>query len=87
MDFAREGIVTGASARNWNGYGSRVLLASWMGEAEKAVLTDPQTSGGLLVACAPAACEEVLGIFRSEGFERAAIIGEFVAGEPTVTVG
>ena len=86
LDFARESIATGASGRNWTGYGSRVELAPGIGEAEKALLTDPQTSGGLLVACSPSACDEVLRIFRSEGFDHAAIVGEIVAGEPKVRV-
>jgi selenide,water dikinase len=86
-DFAREGIVTGASARNWTGYGNRVKLGAGIGEAEMAVLTDPQTSGGLLVACAPSATEAVLDIFRDEGFKHAAIVGEIVAGSPEVAVG
>ena len=85
-DFAREGIATGASGRNWVGYGSRVKLGAAMGNAEMTLLTDPQTSGGLLVACAPAAAEEVLKIFRSEGFGTAAIVGEVVAGEAEVRV-
>ena len=86
LEFAREGIVTGASARNWTGYGSKVTLGGGIGEAEKAILTDPQTSGGLLVACAPSACDQVLDIFRAEGFAGAAVIGEMVAGTPGVTV-
>ena len=86
LDFAREGIVTGASGRNWSGYGDRVSLASTLGESHKAVLTDPQTSGGLLVACAPESCDEVLAVFRKEGFPRAAVIGEIAAGEPRVEV-
>jgi selenide,water dikinase len=86
LDFAREGIVTGASARNWTGYGDRVKLDASLGDAERALLTDPQTSGGLLVACEPSACDEVLSIFSSEGFDRAAIVGELAAGEPGVSV-
>jgi selenide, water dikinase len=85
-DFAREGIATGASGRNWLGYGSRIKLGARIGEAEKALLTDPQTSGGLLVACAPSACEQVLEIFRTDGFGEAAIVGEMVAGEAQVQV-
>ncbi|MEP7068275.1 MAG: selenide, water dikinase SelD [Usitatibacter sp.] len=85
-DFAREGIATGASGRNWTGYGSRVKLGARIGDAEKALLTDPQTSGGLLVACAPSACAEVLEIFRSEGFGEAAIVGEVSAGASEVHV-
>jgi len=85
-DFAREGIATGASGRNWTGYGGRVELGVKIGDAEKALLTDPQTSGGLLVACAPESSEEVLKIFRSEGFGEAAIVGEVLAGEARVIV-
>jgi selenide,water dikinase len=86
MEFAREGIMTGASGRNWSGYGSRVKLGAQIGEVEKALLTDPQTSGGLLVACSPEACDAVLEIFRSEGFDDPAVIGEIVAGAPEVRV-
>ena len=86
LEFAREGIMTGASGRNWAGYGERVKLASALGEAERAVLTDPQTSGGLLAACAPEVCDEVLAIFRAEGFDHAQVIGEMVAGPGEVSV-
>jgi selenide,water dikinase len=86
LDFAREGTVTGASGRNWTGYGVKMKLGTKIGEAEKAVLTDPQTSGGLLLACAPRACDAVLDIFRTEGFEHAAVIGEVAEGSPAVAV-
>jgi selenide, water dikinase len=86
LDLAAEGIVTGASGRNWGGYCDRVQLGASLGEAQKAVLTDPQTSGGLLVACAPEACDEVLRIFRDEGFGNAAVIGEFSPGPVQVSV-
>ena len=87
LDLAREGIVTGASGRNWAGYGPQVKMGSTLGEAHRAVLTDPQTSGGLLVACAPEATDQVLAIFRAEGFAEAAVVGEMVAGSPEVAVG
>jgi selenide,water dikinase len=86
LEFAREGIVTGASGRNWAGYGNRVKLGAGIAEAEKAILTDPQTSGGLLVACAPESVDEVLAIFHADEFNRAAIIGEIVAGAGEVEV-
>jgi selenide,water dikinase len=85
LDLARRGLVTGASGRNWTGYGSLVDLVS-RDSAERALLTDPQTSGGLLVTCAPEGLDEVLGTFRSEGFDRAAVIGDIAAGVPGVTV-
>ena len=83
---AREGVFTGASGRNWTGYGDDVTLDPALGDAERALLTDPQTSGGLLVACAADAVDNVLAIFRNEGFERAGVIGEIVAGAPRVEV-
>jgi selenide,water dikinase len=86
LEFAREGIMTGASGRNWSGYGARVKLGGDIGEIEKSLLTDPQTSGGLLVACSPQACDAVLEVFRSEGFDNPAVIGEIVAGTPEVRV-
>ncbi|MEO7742052.1 MAG: selenide, water dikinase SelD [Usitatibacter sp.] len=86
LEFATQGIATGASARNWSGYGKHVKLSPAIDEARVSVLTDPQTSGGLLVACAPGAAVEVLEVFRSEGFEHAVVIGEIVAGTPEVRV-
>ena len=86
LDFAREGIATGASGRNWSGYGERIRLGAKLGDAEKALLTDPQTSGGLLVACDPAACDEVLAIFRDDGFADAAVVGEIIEGAGQVQV-
>ena len=53
---------------------------------DRALLTDPQTSGGLLVACAPEAVDEVLEVFRRDGFESAARIGTLEMGEPRVFV-
>jgi selenide,water dikinase len=83
--LASTGFVTGGSSRNWRSYGSLVDLTRH-GAVEQAILTDPQTSGGLLVACAPQAVNEVLDVFRREGFQRAAVIGEVEAGSPGVTV-
>jgi selenide,water dikinase len=86
LELAREGIFTGASGRNWAGYGADVDVDAPLGDAERALLTDPQTSVGLLVACAPAAVDKVLAIFADEAFERAAVVGEIVEGAPRVTV-
>ncbi len=86
LELARNGLFTGASGRNWAGYASDITLGSRVGDAEQALLTDPQTSGGLLVACAPDAVADVLEIFRDDGFDRASVIGEITAGAPRVTV-
>jgi selenide,water dikinase len=84
-ELAGAGYVTGGSSRNWKGYGDLIDLNGY-GEIERALLTDPQTSGGLLVACAPEAATEVLQVFESEGFHHAAVIGEVGAGTPGITV-
>ena len=83
--LASTGFVTGGSARNWKGYGQLVELTTH-GAVEQAILTDPQTSGGLLVACAPESVDEVLDCFRREGFQRASVIGAIEAGTPGVSV-
>ena len=84
--LAAQGFVTGASGRNWAGYGSDVALRN-VTDLQKALLTDPQTSGGLLVACAPAAVETVMATFHAEGFDRAAVIGELGAGSGITVIG
>ena len=86
MQLARHGYFTGASARNWAGYGSDVDLGPRIGDVERALLTDPQTSGGLLVACEPGHVDDVLDVFRRDGFDDAQEIGEIVAGPPRITV-
>lgn len=83
--LAAEGFVTGASKRNWASYGARVDLDS-LSETERWLLCDPQTSGGLLVTCAPDAVDAVLETFHAQGFDRAAVIGEIVDGEARVSV-
>ncbi len=86
LDLARQGFVTGASGRNWSGYGHDVSIDAKYGDEHRNLLTDPQTSGGLLVACDPASVDEVLAIFRAEGFGDATVIGEINAGPAHVTV-
>ncbi|CAB5515326.1 Selenide, water dikinase [Achromobacter anxifer] len=84
--FAAEGVITGASGRNWASYGDSVRLGEGVSDTERALLTDPQTAGGLLVACSPDAAKAVLDLFRQHGFEQAAVIGEMRAGAPEVRV-
>ena len=70
-----QGFVTGASGRNWTGYGQEVILPTNFEAVDQALLTDPQTSGGLLVACDPAAVAHVLAVFERHGFDRAGVVG------------
>jgi len=75
-ELALAGFVTGASGRNWAGYGAEVKLPAGFSEVDRALLSDPQTSGGLLVACEERALPQVLEVFRSHGFDRAAECGQ-----------
>jgi selenide,water dikinase len=84
--LAHDGFFTGASTRNWDAYGKDVNLAASVKPAQQALLTDPQTSGGLLVACAADTVDAVLDLFRREGFGEAAVIGRVAAGEARVNV-
>jgi selenide,water dikinase len=84
--LAHDGFFTGASGRNWDAYGHEVELAPQLTAAQRVLLTDPQTSGGLLVSCDPASVDEVLALFAREGFGDAAVIGRMDAGAPRVVV-
>ena len=76
VDLARAGCVTGASGRTWAGYGAEVGLPAGFDAVHQALLSDPQTSGGLLVSCTPDAVDAVLAVFARHGFGQAAVVGE-----------
>ena len=81
-----QGYATGASDRNWSSYERDVRLPAGVPDWHRKLLTDPQTSGGLLVACDSASVPQVLRVFQDQGFQSAARIGTLVAGLPSVTV-
>jgi len=84
LDWLKQGVATGASDRNWKGYGHEV---DFRGEEwKRKLLTDPQTSGGLLVACAPEVQGEVLSLFHRHGFGQARAIGRLSSGTARITV-
>ena len=78
-NLASRGFITGASGRNWAGYGHDVALPVGFAAEDQALLTDPQTSGGLLVSCDPGALDSVLATFRQHGFEAAAVVGRVLS--------
>ena len=86
MHLVQAGFVTGASDRNWASCEGQVTLPPEAPAWQRKLLTDPQTSGGLLVACAPDAAQSVLDIFARQGFKRAQVIGRLAAGEPGIAV-
>ncbi len=78
--LAAAGIRTGASGRNWRACQDATALDPGLPELARTLLCDPQTSGGLLVACAADAADKVLALFRETGFGEAAAIGHLAAG-------
>ena len=85
LALAEAGIITGASDRNWGSYGDQVRFGPDL-VAVRSLLCDPQTSGGLLVSCAPDSVPAVLDIFNRHGATRAAKVGDMVAGISSVEV-
>ena len=84
--LAQAGVRTGAAVRNWASYGEAVRLADGVADWQRDLLCDPQTSGGLLIAVAADRAPSVLERVRNAGFDRAAVVGEIVAGAPVVQV-
>ena len=80
IEWVKQGIATGASDRNWKGYGQDVSLPAGAQEWQRTLVTDPQTSGGLLVACSSDAEKAVLAEFARHGFAQARRIGRLSAG-------
>jgi len=74
--LAQQGFITGASGRNWAGYGAEVVLPEGFSAVDQAILSDPQTSGGLLVSCAPDALDAVMAVFKQHGFSQATVVGQ-----------
>jgi selenide,water dikinase len=85
-DLAREGVRTGASTRNWASYGDAVRLPDGLPDWRRDLLTDPQTSGGLLIAVEAGEADAVLALVRARGFGRAAVVGRLIAGPPEIRV-
>jgi selenide,water dikinase len=84
--LAEAGVITGASDRNWASYGDHVRFAADLPAVTRPLLSDPQTSGGLLVSCAEDSVPAVLDIFKRHGSVRAAKIGEIMSGTAAVQV-
>jgi selenide,water dikinase len=84
--LAEAGYVTGASKRNWDSYGADVVLPAQLPDWRRALLTDPQTSGGLLVACKAERAEAIRAAIEAAGYPRASIIGTVAKGAPGIEV-
>lgn len=86
VSLAQQGFVTGASGRNWKSYDTSIALPAETPDWQRQILCDPQTSGGLLISCAPDKADALLQDIVTAGYPAANIIGRIEAGEPVVTV-
>ena len=84
--LAQAGVRTGASTRNWASYRDQVRLPESLPAWRRDLLTDPQTSGGLLIAAAPEAADELLAMARADGFDKVRIVGRITGGPAGVVV-
>lgn len=85
-DLAQQHCVTGASARNWASYAECISLPANFPDWRRDLLTDPQTSGGLLIACEPNRAAEITKTIIDSGYPQARIIGRADAGVPSITI-
>jgi selenide,water dikinase len=84
--LVQAGYKTGASARNWASYGKEVVLPAKLPDWKKTLLTDPQTSGGLLITCAPERADALRTQIEAAGYPRVQIIGSASQGPPQVRI-
>lgn len=84
--LAKRGFVTGASKRNWNSVCDGISLPGHLPEWRRHLLTDPQTSGGLLISCAASHADMLLHQIRVAGYQAAAIVGRTETGPSSVVV-
>jgi selenide,water dikinase len=85
-DLAQQGCVTGASHRNWASYSDVVALPDDFPDWQRHLLTDPQTSGGLLVTCLAERADAILRSIVEAGYPSARIIGSAGPGPPCIRV-
>ena len=84
--LAQQGVATGASTRNWQSYGGHIKLPSHVQAWQQNLLTDPQTSGGLLIACSPASMPQVQAAIEAVQGQTGTVIGALQAGDAEVRV-
>jgi selenide,water dikinase len=84
--LSQQGCVTGASHRNWSSYQHEVVLPQDFPDWRRHLLTDPQTSGGLLVACAKDEASAIVTRIKAAGFPAAGIIGHAESGPAQVII-
>ena len=86
-NYIADNAIPGGTVRNWNSYGTSIGQLS---DQQKAILCDPQTSGGLLIAVTPESKTEVENLLKKEGLgaytEPIGILQKQKTGEPLITI-
>jgi selenide, water dikinase len=82
--LAQAGVRTGAAVRNWASYGTNIIGADTLPDWHRDLLCDPQTSGGLLIAVAPAQAQAVMSLVQAQGFAQATQVGRLIPGTAEV---
>ena len=85
FELTEAGVTTGATGANRRHLAPHVKWMRERSETEQALVFDPQTSGGLLLAVPEAGVDPILTALTATG-HRAAEIGEVVAGEPELRI-
>ena len=81
-DMAARGAVPGGTQRNVTSLADSVSFAAGVDETARVLLSDAQTSGGLLIAVAPDRVAGLVAGLERAGSPAAAVIGRVVAGPP-----
>ncbi len=86
-ELAEKGIISDGSKRNFKTSKKYTKFSESISETEKFILSDAQTSGGLLISLSENQANEYLNQFRNETGMEAAVIGKIVKkGKDTITV-
>lgn len=67
VDYINAGAVPGGTNRNWDSYGHKIGAIS---DLQRAILADPQTSGGLLIAVKNEHINEVIDVLKANGLSQ-----------------
>jgi selenide, water dikinase len=68
-DYININSVPGGSLRNWASYGHKVDIFTSKTDVAKTILSDPQTSGGLLISVDPDTVLDVIEVFKKAGLD------------------
>jgi selenide,water dikinase len=86
FDLAAKGVLPGGSKRNIESMLAMIKNEAGLDDAQRAVLFDAQTSGGLLMAVDEGSTDSVIAELKAAGVADAAVIGRFVEGAGIIKI-